>query len=421
MLKNMEIDRLHSSKKIIWFVTDFKVAGGGERLVLEGEKVLKANGIMCHIVCLEFDRKALYGGKYDVDTIKIDTGGNEGDKRLFSKVRRYIRSMFSLKNLIGRIDPDMILCQDFGGYVFVMLSTLFSQYPYSILDFGQMYHFTGHRIASTFFYRRKSIEISKQISLCGEISSVPSPSLNPVKRAIDEIKGALIFYSFKKAKNIFTLSNKVKDEDDYLYAKNAIVIKGAYSEDLLGYKPKIDIKAKLGLQGRDIILNIGRLVSNKRVDLCIRAMFALKEKRPNAMLMIGGTGPEEHILKNLVTELRLAEHVSFLGFIDEDLLLDYYSACQVFTTMDNADFDITTYVALALGKMVVLPMVMEIDNNLKSNGQVFPCNPKPDEIAIALEMAIDARVTPYTTYEKEKFYKYTWTSCFRTLITSISQ
>jgi glycosyltransferase involved in cell wall biosynthesis len=408
-------------KKIIWFVTNFNVAGGGERFVLEAEKVLNASGITCHIVCMSYDRKALYGGKYDVDVIELDPRGNEGDRHIFAKTKRYICSMLVLRNLIGQIDPDIILCQDFGGYVLVMLSTLFSRYPYGIFDFGQMHLFGGHKVASTFFYRKKSIEISKQVSLCGEFDCVPRPAANPVARVIDEIKGLLIFLSFKKAKYIFTLSNKVKDEDNLLYAKDAIVIKGAYSEDIFEYRPKIDLKNDLGLQNRAIIFYMGRLVSNKRVDLCIRALYMLKKRRPNALLLIGGTGQEEQKLKHLVAELRLNNHVRFLGFIDEELLYDYYSACDVFTTMDHADFDITAHVALALGKMVVWPKVMEIDDNLKGNDRIFPCLPKPDEIAIAFERALDTKKTPYTTEEKEKLFKYTWSFCFRVLIKAISQ
>jgi glycosyltransferase involved in cell wall biosynthesis len=61
------------------------------------------------------------------------------------------------------------------------------------------------------------------------------------------------------------------------------------------------------------LLFVGRLVSDKGVDVLLRALGILKQQNVSACLTIVGCGPEETNLRALVCELRLDQAVTFAG------------------------------------------------------------------------------------------------------------
>jgi glycosyltransferase involved in cell wall biosynthesis len=60
-----------------------------------------------------------------------------------------------------------------------------------------------------------------------------------------------------------------------------------------------------------------RLAPNKRVGHAIQAVNLLHQRGMRVELTIVGTGEEEKALKQMVSELSLAEHVKFTGLLDE--------------------------------------------------------------------------------------------------------
>lgn len=61
---------------------------------------------------------------------------------------------------------------------------------------------------------------------------------------------------------------------------------------------------------------IGRLVEKKGVEHLIRALPAIKHKIPGALCLVGGSGPEQAALEELVRMLGVSESVRFLGGLD---------------------------------------------------------------------------------------------------------
>jgi glycosyltransferase involved in cell wall biosynthesis len=68
----------------------------------------------------------------------------------------------------------------------------------------------------------------------------------------------------------------------------------------------------------DRLVVLGRLSSHKRVDLVVRAVAALQQKRPALHLDIVGRGPEREPLEHLVRELGVEKHVTIHGFVSEE-------------------------------------------------------------------------------------------------------
>ena len=75
---------------------------------------------------------------------------------------------------------------------------------------------------------------------------------------------------------------------------------------------------------RLLLLSVGHLIPRKGHDLVIR----LLPNRPDAHLVIVGSGPEEQSLRTLVTELDLSDRVHFAGSQPQTALSAYYSAAD---------------------------------------------------------------------------------------------
>jgi glycosyltransferase involved in cell wall biosynthesis len=65
-------------------------------------------------------------------------------------------------------------------------------------------------------------------------------------------------------------------------------------------------------RSRDLVF-LGRLVSDKGVDILLRALDELKQRGVSATLTIVGKGPEEPTLRELARTLNLSEQIDFAG------------------------------------------------------------------------------------------------------------
>ncbi|MEX2375125.1 MAG: glycosyltransferase family 4 protein [Dehalococcoidia bacterium] len=78
-------------------------------------------------------------------------------------------------------------------------------------------------------------------------------------------------------------------------------------------------------RGRPVLLFVGILIGDRGLKPAITAMTHLIHKRPDALLVVVGDGPDRARLESLVTELGLHEHVIFLGWKDHAELPEYYA------------------------------------------------------------------------------------------------
>jgi glycosyltransferase involved in cell wall biosynthesis len=104
--------------------------------------------------------------------------------------------------------------------------------------------------------------------------------------------------------------------------------------------------------GRFLVFTLGRHVYYKGYQYLIQAMSEV----PDAVLIIGGTGPLTAELRSLVQRLRLESRVEMIGRIADADLPAYYHACDVFCmpSVERAEaFGIVQLEAMACGKAVV--------------------------------------------------------------------
>ena len=84
-----------------------------------------------------------------------------------------------------------------------------------------------------------------------------------------------------------------------------------------------DVRARLGIEGKRVLLFSGRLCPEKEVAFLLRAFSILQGRRPGVALLILGGGPEREALEMLRDTLQLA-HVHFLGECVEPALNGAY-------------------------------------------------------------------------------------------------
>ncbi|MCW2279088.1 1,4-alpha-glucan branching protein domain-containing protein [Heliophilum fasciatum] len=70
--------------------------------------------------------------------------------------------------------------------------------------------------------------------------------------------------------------------------------------------------------GEEVIFYVGRLVSEKGVQVLIEAMPQILAHRPKARLLIAGKGPMDQELRSRAYHLGVAHQVTFAGFVDDD-------------------------------------------------------------------------------------------------------
>jgi len=150
--------------------------------------------------------------------------------------------------------------------------------------------------------------------------------------SIYEIFHRLEFKFFtKKVDKLFPVSNAIKQ----------LLIKNEFDEDQLKVihnpislqeKTTTDLREKLNLSGKKIILYAGRVTEEKGVHRVVEAMRYID----NAIFLIVGRGsycrvktPYYKSLEEMVKKYDLKEKVKFIGYVEPDNMKEYYSIADL--------------------------------------------------------------------------------------------
>ena len=122
------------------------------------------------------------------------------------------------------------------------------------------------------------------------------------------------------------------------------------------FKPKPasnDLKDRLGLDDRPVVLYTGRLDAEKQMDVWLRAADIVR-RNSDVQFVVGGNGSDRPRLEELSHELKLDTHVTFIGYVsDDDFPLLYNLADVYFVTSPVELQSIATLEAISSGLPVV--------------------------------------------------------------------
>lgn len=126
--------------------------------------------------------------------------------------------------------------------------------------------------------------------------------------------------------------------------------------DLDRFNPRIDgseLRRRYGLEGKKVILHLGRIAWEKNIDLVVRGFALLSAHEPEARLLLVGEGPAKEHVRGLVKELGIEERVIFTGFVPDPELPQFYAACDVLTLASKFETQgLVILEAMAVGKPV---------------------------------------------------------------------
>jgi 1,2-diacylglycerol 3-alpha-glucosyltransferase len=150
--------------------------------------------------------------------------------------------------------------------------------------------------------------------------------------------------------------------------------------DLERFNSRIDgskVRERLtGGGSNKLVLYIGRLSKEKRIDTLLKAARLLKGKK--ITFVIGGTGPAAALYQRMAHNMRL-DNVQFTGFISDEELPRYYAACDLFCLPSTFDTQgIVSIEAMACNKPVVGADYLALKELIKNgkNGEKFrPLDP----------------------------------------------
>ncbi|MDX1539779.1 MAG: glycosyltransferase family 4 protein [Geminicoccaceae bacterium] len=119
-----------------------------------------------------------------------------------------------------------------------------------------------------------------------------------------------------------------------------------------GPKPDALVR-RLGLEGRRVLLTVGRLAASERYkghDRVIEALAALADRHPDLVYLIAGDGDDRPRLEALAAACGMAGRVRFLGQVPDQDLPELYRLADLFVMPSTGEgFGIVFLEAMASG------------------------------------------------------------------------
>ena len=176
----------------------------------------------------------------------------------------------------------------------------------------------------------------------------------------------------KKAYELFKEKYKV-DRNVYI-VPTGIEVERFYLENNKQLK-RDEFRKKIGFNKDDfVILFVGRVASEKNIELLLLSMPKLIIKNKHIKLLIVGDGPDMDKYKKYVDKNKLHEHVVFTGKVPWDNVPSYYLSADVFATASVTETQGLTVIEAHAASLPVVCINDEsftdtVINNL--NGKVF--------------------------------------------------
>ena len=171
-----------------------------------------------------------------------------------------------------------------------------------------------------------------------------------------------LFYCDKTATELVVPTKKACDlfKQKYMVDRNVHVVPTGIEVEkfYIENNKKLDILKKreeLGLKRDDfVILFVGRIASEKNVELLLSSMKSIVSSCPKAKLLIVGDGPDLDKYKDYTIRQEISTNVVFTGKVPRETIQHYYLISDCFTTASTSETQgLTVIEAMAASLPVV--------------------------------------------------------------------
>ncbi len=169
----------------------------------------------------------------------------------------------------------------------------------------------------------------------------------------------------------------------------------------------MSIRAQEGLEGKKIVLYLGRLSYEKKIECLINAM----DHVDNAILLVCGEGPIRKKLESLAN----GKNVLFKGYISEEKKASYYKAADVFAFPSTGDTQgLVLLEAMASGTPVVAVRAQgSVDIVDEGKDGLFAEPDNPRDLAEKITQVINnpRMRNMMSSNARKKSQDYDWSKC----------
>ena len=143
------------------------------------------------------------------------------------------------------------------------------------------------------------------------------------------------------------------------------------------------VRTELGVQGKYVVGNIGRLCYQKNQDFLLDVFYEVLKRRPESILLLVGEGPDRFALEEKTRGLEIAGNVIFYGTSDRVERLLW--AMDVFVMPSRFEgLPVTGVEAQASGLPCLFSDIITEESRASSNSRFFPLSAPAAEWAGAV-------------------------------------
>ena len=218
------------------------------------------------------------------------------------------------------------------------------------------------------------------------------------------ISNASWYFSSGESTNQYLEYYGAKRQNIYMYPFTSVSEKQIL-KSLVSSEEKINLRKKLGIKEKKIIIGVGQFIKRKGWDVFLNALPINRDDI--GAYIIGGEETDEY--KEIVSKRKL-KNVHFLAFMSSDLLAEYYMASDLFVLPTREDiWGLVINEAMAYGLPVIttdhciagLEMV-------DGNGYIFGIN-NSDELQRDILSIIDNEQLRLVMSKKSIELSHKWT------------
>ena len=183
--------------------------------------------------------------------------------------------------------------------------------------------------------------------------------------------------------------------------------------------------------GGPLLLYVGRLSGNKRVDLLIDMLSLVKISHPNATLVLLGaherttTSVYYKELESKIKKASLAGDVHFLSNVSDDELPDYYRSASLFVTAsEHEGFCIPVAEAMSCATPCVVANVSATPETMGAGGLTFTAGSAEDmaqKVCLALEADRLSQLQSAALRQSEKYSAENFQKRLKVLFSSVEE